>query len=501
MFTQMAWRVAAARRRKLRSLALAHQSRAPRRLFGVKSGLASAMLLSGCTWFAPDAGMGVVTTIAQQELNKDAAAIRSPEEAEAAAATVRRLLGRPLTADAAVQIALLNNRGLQAAYDELAIADAERVGQSLPPNPTFSWRRIQSGPALESEMQLVTNIIALATLPARSEIAAERFHQAQLRAAEETLRVAHEALRAYYRAVAARELIHFLTESQSAAEAATKLAARLGETGAMNKLDQAREQVFYADLTAQLATVRQREASEREVLIRAMGLSGASLDFTLPDALPAVPRRLQTLAGVELEAVARRVDLQIARIELDLLAKSYGLTQATRFINILDGGYADKLEKRPDERFLMRGFDIRLQIPIFDFGEVRVRQAEATYMQAVNRLLEMAVNARSEARDAYRVYRSTYDIAGHYQREVLPLRKVISEETLLRYNAMLIDVFSLLVEARQRIAATITAIEAKRDFWLATVDLKAAVAGGGKSGNRREQANPMAVSAGDAGAR
>jgi len=459
------------------------------------------MLLSGCTWFAPDAGMGVVATIAQQELKKDAAAIRSPEEAEAAGATVRRLLGRTLSADAAVQITLLNNRGLQAAYDELAIADAERVGQSLPPNPTYSWRRIQAGPALESEMQLVTDIIALATLPARSEIAAERFHQAQLRAAEETLRVAHEARRAYYRAVAARELVHFLTESQSAAEAATQLAARLGETGAMNRLDQAREQVFYADLTAQLATVRQREASEREALIRAMGLWGASLDFKLPNALAAVPRRVQTLAGIEVDAVARRVDLQIARIELDVLAKSYGLTQATRFINILDAGYADKLEKRVGERALMRGFDIRLQIPLFDFGEVRVRQAEATYMQAVNRLLDLAVNARSEARDAYRVYRSTYDIAGHYQREVLPLRKIISDETLLRHNAMLIDVFSLLAEARQRLAATITAIEAKRDFWLATVDLKAAIAGGGRSGNRHERANPVAVSAGEAGAR
>jgi outer membrane protein TolC len=485
---------------QLRLLTCPHRPRSSRGVFRASSVLASAMVLSGCTWFSPDAGMGVVSTIAQRELNKDTAAIRSPEEAEAAAATVRRLLGRTLTADAAVQIALLNNRGLQAAYDELAIADAARVGQSLPPNPTFSWRRIQVGPALESEMELVTEIIALATLPARSEIATERFHQAQLRAAEVTLRVAHEARRAYYRAVAARELVHFLTESQSAAETATQLAARLGETGAMNKLDQAREQVFYADLTAQLATARQREASEREALIRAMGLWGVHLDFKLPNALPAVPRRIQTLAGIEVDAVARRVDLQIARIELDVLAKSYGLIQATRFINILDGGYADKLEKRPDERNLMRGFDVRLQVPLFDFGEVRVRQAEATYMQAVNRLLELAVNARSEARDAYRGYRSTYDIAGHYQREVLPLRKIISDETLLRYNAMQIDVFALLAEARQRIAATITAIEAKRDFWVATVDLKAAVAGGGgRSGNRNERAGPMAVSAGETG--
>jgi outer membrane protein TolC len=485
--------------REFRSLAPPHRPCRPGRLLRAWAGLVSAMLVSGCTWFAPDAGMGVVATIAEQELKKDAVAIRSAEEAEAASAAVRRLLGRPLTADAAVQIALLNNRGLQAAYDELAIADAARVGASLPPNPTISVRRIAVSSALESELQIVTDIIALATLPARSEIAAERFHQAQLRAAEETLRVAHEARRAYYRAVAARELVRFLGESQSAAEAATQLAARLGETGAMNKLDQAREQVFYADLTAQLAAARQREASEREALIRAMGLWGTNLDFKLPDALPAMPRRVQTLAGIEIEAIRRRVDLQIARIELDVLAKSYGLTEATRFINILDAGYADKLEKRGDQSILLRGFDVRLQIPLFDFGEVRVRQAEAVYMQSVNRLLELAVNVRSQARDAYRSYRSTYDIAGHYQREVLPLRKIISDETLLRYNAMLIDVFSLLAEARQRIAATITAIEAKRDFWLATVDLKAATVGGGMSGNRNEGAKPTADSAADSG--
>src|SRR5262245_32917405 len=129
---------------RLRSLAWQHRPRSPRGSHGAWSGVASVMLLSGCTWFAPDAGMGVVATIAHQELKKDAAAIRSPQEAEAAGATVRRLLGRALTADAAVQVALLNNRGLQAAYDELAIADAERVGQSLPPNPTYSWRRIQA---------------------------------------------------------------------------------------------------------------------------------------------------------------------------------------------------------------------------------------------------------------------------------------------------------------------------------------------------------------------
>jgi outer membrane protein TolC len=474
-------------------------ARAARRAACACAALIAAAALSGCAWFSPDGGMGVVANVAGNELNKDVVAIRSPEEAEAMAAAVSRLLGRTLTADAAVQIALLNNRGLQAAYNELAKADAQRVGESLPPNPTYSWSRIQVGPALDSEMALVSNIIALATLPARSEIAAERFQQAQLAAALETLRVAVETRRAYYRAVGAQELVAYLAEAQLSAQAAAQLAVRLGETGAMNKLDQAREQVFYADITAQLAAARQAAASEREALIRLLGLWGSDLKLKLPNALPALPRRPQALAAIEVEAVRRRVDLQIARVELNVLARSYGLTQATRFINILDGGYADKLEKGPDERFLLRGFDVELQIPIFDFGEVRVRQAEAAYMQAVNRLLELAVNVRSEARDAYRVYRSTYDIAGHYQREVLPLRKIISEETLLRYNAMQIDVFSLLVEARQQILATITAIQAKREFWLAAADLKAAVAGGRSGKTNEATATPMTASAGEGG--
>ena len=104
----------------------------------------------------------------------------------------------------------------------------------------------------------------------------------------------------------------------------------------MNKFDQAREQVFYAELTTQLADARQRATSERERLIRSLGLWGSDLAFTLPKSLPTLPQRPRTLAAVEQEAIRRRIDLKIARIELETLAKSYGLTQATRFINVLD---------------------------------------------------------------------------------------------------------------------------------------------------------------------
>ena len=57
----------------------------------------------------------------------------------------------------------------------------------------------------------------------------------------------------------------------------------------MNKLDQARNQVFYAELVSQLAAARQRATSERERLVRALGLWGDDLDFSLPSQLPPLP--------------------------------------------------------------------------------------------------------------------------------------------------------------------------------------------------------------------
>ena len=290
---------------------------------------------------------------------------------------------------------------------------------------------------------------------------------------EETLRVALDARRAYYRAVAAREVVGFLAQSKAAAETATQLARRLGETGAMNKLDQAREQVFYAEITAQLAAQEQRSltrARAADPVARALGRTN-QLQTSRIDA--GVAARMRAVPEIEVEAVRRRVDLQIARMEVDAVAKSYGLTNATRFLNLLElaGIAKKKTERETGERDNPRGFEVELQVPLFDFGEVRVRQAEETYMQAVNRLAEKAVNVRSEARDAYRRYRSTLRHRAALPREVLPLRKIISDETLLRYNAMQIDVFALLAEARQRIAATIAAIEAQRDFWLASADL------------------------------
>ena len=446
-----------------------------------------SLLVSSCATFSPDGGRGVATSAARRSFGMDAVALRNDVDSAWAKSRVERLLFRPLTADAAVEIALLNNRGLQAAFNRLGVAEAIMTREKLPPNPTFSFSRLAGPLGSDIEWAVVANIFALGTLPARAEIADDRFRAAQLEAAAETLRLGYDARRAFFRAVGARELAGSIIEANQSAEAAAALARRLGETGAMSRLDQARDQLASAEVATRLASARLLASNERERLARVLGLWGMEIDFALPNALSPPPPRPRNAPNIEQEAVGRRIDLHIAHAELSALAKTLSLIEATRFVKLfqLSGGGKVKTESVPNPengltentRFRFVGGAAAIEIPIFDFGETRVREAEQSWLEAVNRLAQKAVETRSQARQAYRNYRYTHEIAQFRKREILALQTIISEEMLRRYNGMLIDAFPLLENARKRVLLQAAAIEAKRDYWLAETDLRAAISG------------------------
>jgi outer membrane protein TolC len=150
------------------------------------------------------------------------------------------------------------------------------------------------------------------------------------------------------------------------------------------------------------------------------------------------------------------------------------LTKTTRFINVLNLGYQNKSNTGESRK---NGYQIELELPLFDFGSTRVARAEATYMQAVNHTAQVAINARSEVRESYAAYRTAYDLAKHYRDEVVPLRKRISDENQLRYNGMLASVFELLADAKDQISSVTGAVEALRDYWVAETNLQAALTG------------------------
>ena len=386
-----------------------------------------------------------------------------------------------------MQVALLNNRGLQAAFNQLGVAEAEMVAASLPPNPRFGISKLSGRFEVEIERQVVGNLLALATLPARAEIARDQFGIARRQTVEAVLTLAADTRRQYWRAVAANAEVAFYQQAKAASTATTELFRRLGESGGVNKIDQAREFAFDAELTVQLAEARRRQGDERERLVRQLGLWGADARFRLPSSLPATPRPPAAKA-IEAEALRQRIDMQIARDELAMLARALGLTQAVRFINdaellgrrTYDRG-RDITEHGQVRRETARSttLELEIEIPIYDFGQSKVAMAEQTYMQAANRLAQKAVNIRSEAREAYASYRASYDIVRQYQNNVLPLRKIIQDESLLQYNGMLTDVTELLTDARNRILSNVAAINARRDFWIAHTNFRHALIGGG----------------------
>ena len=467
------------------------------------------LALAGCTttaeYSAKDAGFTAVEAKVSAGTAKRSVWIQNREQAAKAEAQVKALLARKsVDADTAVQIALLNNWGLQAAYADLGDASADAWQATMLLNPTVSIGTTGIGaPELQAyraiEGLITTNILALITREKTIAVADAHFRQAQLAAALRTLALAAETRRAWVETVSAWETVGQLNRAQAAADASSELAAKLGETGSMGKADQAREHVFNAELAGQVAQARLAARLAKENLTRRMGLWGSDADYQVPNRLPDLPKDLARRNSIEAEALKRRVDLQLARLELEAVAKSYRLTDATRFVSdltLVAGAEAEREREDGDTKVETTGQgELEFSIPIFDTGQARLRKAELAHMRAANLLAEKAVNVRSEARSAYQAYRSRYDIARHYRNNVVPLRSKIEEEATLSYNGMITSTFEMLADTRAKVDSVILSINAKRDFWLADADLMTAIHGGGEEGTAVETAAPAAADA------
>ncbi|MBB3121167.1 TolC family protein [Pseudoduganella violacea] len=429
-----------------------------------------ALLLSGCASFSPDGGFGVVSPAVQSRTGAETRLLRNEDDQRALGKLIAEKLAQELSADDAVQIALLNNRGLQARYWEMGIAEADLVQAGRLQNPGFSFKRSHGGGELEIERTFTFNLVNLITAPLAQRIEGRRFEQTKLAVAEDAIKLAAETRRAYYEAVAAEQGVEYSRQIAAAADASAELAERMRKAGNWSKFDLAREQAFYAEAMAEVARAGKAATACREKLTRLMGLWGADTGFKLPQRLPELPASAAELHDVEQGAMRNRIDIQAATLETQHTASSLGLNKATRFINALELGVVR--ERKGEER--MRGYELTLEIPLFDWGSSRVARAEAVYMQSANRLAETAVQARSEARESYLDYRSSYDVAKHYRDVVIPLRKQLSDETLLRYNGMLLSVFELLADSREQTATVKSYIEALKDFWIAHANLEAA---------------------------
>ena len=440
--------------------------------------LANALMLGGCATFSDDGGFAAVEAESKKLIDHTPRWMRDEPSKATARDEVAQLLMAPLSADSAVRVALLNNPRLQSEYQNLGVSEADLVQAGRLQNPGFSFSKTTGGGAQEIERGLHFNILALLTLPLRSEIEHRRFEAAKLAAVSATIDTAMQARSGFIEAVANQQVAAYFQQVVESADASRELMERMRRVGNASGLELAREQLFHAEAVAAFANARMRAQGARERLNRALGVWGEQLEYSLPERLPDLPAAPRDLADVERKAIEQRLDIRMQRQRLESLAASLGLSKATRFVNVFEAGPTQVRERGEAKR---DGYEVSLEIPIFDWGDARVARAEALVSQATNRLRATAIDARSEARDAYRTYRTTYDLAKHYRDEIVPLRKRISDEQLLRYNGMLVGVFELIADAREQIASVSMYIEALRTFWLADAALRNAMTGASRS--------------------
>jgi len=450
----------------------------------------AGLVLSACASLSEDGGLPAIQQAVGSRVNAPLSIASNESERAAVRAAVRARLAAPLAQADAVAIAVANNPGLQAAYAELRISEADVVQATRLRNPGITFGRFRQGDEREIERKVTIDVVGLLTMPWRYDAEKRLYAVAQQRAAGEVVRIADETRHAWVEAVASAEAARYAAQVADAAAASDEIARQMLRAGNFSKLDQSREQVFHAEAVAHLARARQAALGARERLTRLMGLSGDELAYKLPERLPDLPAAPRELADAETIAMAQRLDVQAARAETEGLARSLGLTRANRFVNVFDLTYEHDTYKNDGPA--RTGYEVELSLPIFDWGDARVAKAEATYMRSFHRTADLAIRARSQVRESYAAYRTAYDLARHYRDEIVPLRKRISEENLLRYNGMLISVFELLADSRDQAQAVEAAIEAVRDYWIADANLETALTTGTPPASPAMRASPTA---------
>lgn len=428
------------------------------------------LLLTGCAQFSQDGGTQHVAELARQNVVR----LADQETQYNAAQETRQLLTEELTTDTAVRIALLNNQGLQASLAELGIAEADLVRAGRMPNPFVSFSRL-AGSGVEIERTMGIDFLAVLTMPQRVRIERQRFEQVQQQVALQVMQLVANTRRAYFKAVAAAENARYMKQVEDAAGAGADLAAEMKKAGNWSALDAMRQQTFHADAVTQSELAQQASVLTLEELTQHLGVMNVSA-IKLPSRLPDLPATLVSLDNPAQTAIDRRLDVQMARTNAITLAESLGLTRSTAMVDAIRLTAQNRSttgEPRAD------GFGVSLSLPLFDLTNARSKRAQAQYLQAVFKSADIALRAQSEARGAYLTRQTTYALAMHYQNHVVPLRKQISDETLLRYNGMLVSVFELLIDARNQIQAVNASIQAQRDYWIAESDWQMALYGGG----------------------
>ncbi|MBI3530242.1 MAG: TolC family protein [Betaproteobacteria bacterium] len=433
-----------------------------------------AFVLGGCATVQREARFPEVQSAVADHLGQKVEWNRDGKGDERAQKALRTLLRRELSAEAAVQVALLNNRRLQAKFENLGVAQADLVEAGLLDNPMLGVGALIQDAGTEIDLDIVQNFLGIFTLSARKKIGRAAAERVTLEVSGDVLDLAAQVQSQYYRVVGDAETFGLARQVVTSTEAAAEIAQRQYAAGNLSKREQSLQQAFYAQNLLEVAQVEAQLHVDREKLTRLMGLWGADTGWKFPNRLPEVPATLPTLDQIEKLAISRRMDLAAAKKEAEGLTHAVNLARDFRWLGPLGIGVQFKRDTDGEKSY---GPKIELGLPIFNQGQTRIARIESERKRAEEQVAALAVDIRSEARENRGRVMATAHTAKHYQTVLLPLQQTIVAETLKFYNGMLIGVYDLLLASQSQIQTGRQYIAANRDFWLAWTELERVVGG------------------------
>jgi cobalt-zinc-cadmium efflux system outer membrane protein len=437
-------------------------------------------LFAGCAVNSTGAFRGVEDTVAGASGKRVKWMRTGAEEAEARS-SVRALLSKPLTADAAAQVALLNSRSLQARFEEIGISYADYVQAGLPRNPRIGGHIDYSIVGRSYEYEALGEVMNLLLIPLNRRVARSGLERTKMRIASEVLGLVAETKTAFYNLQAREQLLARLKLIATANEASADLAKGLHDAGNITDLDLANQAATFNQSRIDVAQTQAQLRSDRERLNRLMGLWGADTSWTARSELPPIPKQEIAMKKLESIAVRQRLDLAMARQNVDAIGLALSLKSKTRFAPVsIDVGIHGEKE---DDGAKRRGPTVDLEIPLFDQGQGAIAKLQSQYRQAVRELEAAAIDARSEVREARDLVLANRDQAKFYREVLLPQRLRIVNETQLQFNAMQIGGFQLLQAKERELQTERAYIEAWRDYWIARTELERALYGGTGGGS------------------
>ena len=441
--------------------------------------------VSACTSIPKDGGVSDVESILGNKLDSDIQLPAINREQRYSDHEIDDLLSRPLSIDNAEKLAIAKNPIVKVKLLQVGVAEADYAQAGRVENPGFSYERISGG---EYSASLLFDVGGVLLMPLKRKIELRRLEAAKYQAAANVLEHIAATRNAWIRAVAEKQKTVLLERALDSAEVGNNLTRQMSALGHSGVIEAADSEIYLSEMRASLSRQQLSEGAARESLIRHLGLWGQQArNLQLPDFLPKLPSQLIDVESVEREAVKNRLDVRMANMNLEGMAKNLKLTRLNPFLSAIELGPV--LEKAEGET--ERGFELEFRIPLFDAGGIKTEKARTIFQQAQAQAEVVAIAAASNARESLAAYRSSFDIAHHYEAVILPLRERVSSERLLLYNGMLISVFDLLDDLRSSINIQSDYIDAVKTFWLADSNLQQALSGSGMAGMNFEASSMM----------